>query len=139
MTNREAAASLLRFLVVGGTAVLVDAAAYAAFVWAGTPVDPAKALGFAVGAVFAYVANWRFTFGARRSRWSELLFVLVYAVALGLNVTANAAIRGWLGDDGTGTTLAFLGATALSAAWNFVGMSLFVFRRKEPVLERAER
>jgi polyisoprenyl-phosphate glycosyltransferase len=139
MTRQDAVRSLLRFLVVGGTTVLVDAAVYAALVWADVPVDLAKALGFAVGAVFAYVANWRFTFGARRSRWSEVLFVLVYAFALGVNVAVNAAIRGWTGDDATAGTLAFLGATAVSAAWNFVGMSLFVFRREEPVLERAER
>jgi putative flippase GtrA len=84
-----------------------------------------------VGAVFAYFANWRFTFGARRSRWSELLFVAVYVLALGLNVAANAVVLGWLGTGAADTTVAFLVATGLSAAWNFVGMSLFVFRREE--------
>jgi putative flippase GtrA len=135
VTRDQHLGALLRFLLVGSTTVVVDAVTYTALVWAGVDVDLSKALGFATGAVFAYVANWRFTFGARRSRWSEALFVLIYALALVLNVTVNALVRRWLGSDASGATIAFLVATALSAAWNFVGMSLFVFRRKEAVLE----
>lgn len=123
--------SLVRFLLVGGTAVVVDAVAYVLLNAVGTPVDLAKALGFLTGAVFAYFANWRFTFGARRSRWSEVLFVVVYALALVLNVGANAGVRAWLGTTTADATIAFLVATGLSAAWNFVGMSLFVFRQEE--------
>ena len=123
--------SLLRFLLVGGTAVVIDAVTYVLLDAAGTPVDLAKALGFLTGAVFAYFANWRFTFGARRNRWSEVLFVVVYALALALNVGANAAVRAWLGTGPVDATIAFLVATGLSAAWNFVGMSLFVFRQEE--------
>jgi len=128
--------ALARFLLVGSTTVLVDAVSYVVLHWAGLPVDLAKALGFLIGAVFAYFANWRFTFGTRRSRWSELLFVAVYALALVLNVSVNAAVRAWLGTDTFGATAAFLVATGLSAAWNFAGMSLFVFRREEPSVDR---
>jgi polyisoprenyl-phosphate glycosyltransferase len=131
---------LLRFLLVGGTTVLVDAVTYFLLNLADVPVDLAKAISFVVGAVFAYFANWRFTFGARRSRWSEVLFVVVYLLALGLNVAANAAVRAWLGTSALDASIAFLVATGLSAAWNFVGMSLFVFRREEsPVGHVAER
>jgi putative flippase GtrA len=129
--------ALSRFLLVGSTTVLVDAVTYVLLDWAGVPVDVAKALGFLTGAVFAYFANWRFTFGARRSRWSEVLFVVVYALALGLNVSVNSAVRAWLGTDTVGATAAFLVATGLSAVWNFVGMSLFVFRREESGVDRA--
>jgi putative flippase GtrA len=128
--------SLVRFLLVGSTTVLVDGLSYLLLSAAGVPVDLAKAGGFLIGAVFAYFANWRFTFGARRSRWSELLFVVIYALALGLNVAANALVRHWLGAGAVGSVLAFLVATGLSAAWNFVGMSLFVFHREEPVVDR---
>jgi putative flippase GtrA len=130
---------LLRFLLVGVTTVALDAVTYAALHWAGVPVDAAKAIGFVTGAVFAYFANWRFTFGERRSRWSEVLFVVVYALALGLNVAANAAVRAWLGTGPVDSAVAFLVATGLSAAWNFAGMSLFVFRRKESFVDVAER
>lgn len=137
MTSREQALRpLLRFLLVGGTTVLVDGVTYSLLTRSGLDVDVAKAFGFAVGACFAYVANWRFTFGARRSRWSEVLFVLVYALALGLNVSVNAVARDWLGDGAVSATVAFLAATGVSAVWNFVGMYLFVFCREEPVGDR---
>ncbi|WP_209309079.1 GtrA family protein [Blastococcus sp. CT_GayMR16] len=131
MAREQHLKSLLRFLLVGGTAVVLDAVSYVLLHKAGVPVDAAKAISFLIGAVFAYFANWRFTFGARRSRWSEVLFVVVYALALGINVAANAGVRAWLGTSTTDATIAFLVATGLSAAWNFVGMSLFVFRREE--------
>jgi putative flippase GtrA len=131
VTREQHLRSLLRFLLVGGTAVVIDAVTYVLLHRLGVPVDPAKALGFLTGAVFAYFANWRFTFGARRSRWSEVLFVVVYALALGINVAANAAVRAWLGTSTVDATIAFLVATGLSAAWNYVGMSLFVFQGEE--------
>ena len=43
-------------------------------------------------------------------------------------MAANAAVRAWLSTDTVDATIAFLVATGLSAAWNFVGMSLFVFQ-----------
>ena len=129
--------ALSRFVLVGSATVLVDALTYVLLDNVGVPVDLAKALSFLTGAVFAYFANWRFTFGTRRSRWSELLFVLVYALALVLNVGVNSAVRAWLGTDTVPAIVAFLVATGLSAAWNFVGMSLFVFRREESDVERA--
>lgn len=128
-----------RFLVVGLTTVAVDAVAYAVLLWAGVDVDLGKGLAFAIGAVFAYVANWRFTFGARRGPWSEVAFVVVYALALLLNVAVNATVRSLVGETLLGATLAFLVATAASAAWNFAGMSLFVFQREERRAEHAQR
>jgi putative flippase GtrA len=139
VTRDERVRSLLRFLVVGCTTVVVDGLSYTLLSAAGVPVDLAKAGGFLTGAVFAYFANWRFTFGARRSRWSELLFVVVYALALGLNVATNALVRDWLGNSAVGSVLAFLTATGLSAVWNFVGMSLFVFRREEAPVDALAR
>ena len=131
MARDQHVRSLLRFLLVGATAVAIDAVVYVGLTAVDVPVDLAKAIGFVSGAVFAYFANWRFTFGARRSRWSEVLFVVVYAFALVLNVGANAGVRAWLGTSTVDATIAFLVATGLSAAWNFVGMSLFVFRQEE--------
>lgn len=130
---------LLRFLVVGSLTVLVDAAAYAGLTAAGVSPDAGKAASFLLGAVFAYFANWRFTFGNRRSRYSELLFVVVYALALGLNVLVNAGVRALLGTDTGPAVVAFLAATAVSAAWNFTGMSLFVFHREVPRVDGPAR
>jgi putative flippase GtrA len=128
--------SLGRFLVVGGTTVLIDAIVYQLLLLAGVPLDPAKALGFIGGAFFAYVANWRFTFRGAHHRWSVPIFVAVYLCALGLNVAVNAGVLRLFGDDGTlAVAIAFLVATGVSAAWNFVGMARLVFR--SPATARA--
>jgi putative flippase GtrA len=134
--RREQVASILRFLAVGGTTVLIDAIIYAVLAWLAVPLEIAKAMSFAVGAVFAYIANWRFTFGARRGRWSEVLFVVVYGAALGINVAMNALARWVLGDSAAALAAAFVVATGVSALWNYVGMSLFVFRARPTVEEQ---
>ncbi len=121
--------SLARFVLVGGTTVVIDAVAYQLLLWGGVGHGWAKALGFIAGALFAYVANWRFTFRGQSHRWSLVAFVAVYLCALGLNVGANAAVLAVLDDGRTWqVAAAFLVATGLSAAWNFLGMARFVFR-----------
>lgn len=121
--------SLARFLLVGGTTVLVDAVVYQLLLLTDLPLGIAKALSFIAGALFAYVANWRFTFRGASHRWSLVLFVVVYLCALALNVAANALVLRLVGaEESWQLALAFLVATGLSAAWNFVGMALFVFR-----------
>jgi putative flippase GtrA len=121
--------SLARFLLVGGTTVLIDAVVYQLLLMTDMTHGWAKALSFIAGAVFAYVANWRFTFQGRHHRWSVVAFVVVYLCALGLNVAINAGVLALLGEDRSWqVAVAFVVATAASAAWNFVGMARFVFR-----------
>ena len=121
--------SLLRFVLVGGTTVLIDGAVYRLELLAGVPHDWAKLVSFVAGAVFAYLANWRFTFQGQKHRWSLVAFVVVYLCALGINVGVNALMLAAVGGERTWQVLlAFLVATGASAAWNFVGMARFVFR-----------
>lgn len=121
--------SLPRFLLVGGTTVLVDFVVYQLLMLLGLEHEVAKTFSFTAGAVFAYVANWRFTFSGQAHRWSLALFVMIYAAALGLNVGANALVLHVLGEHPAWKVLfAFLVATGLSAVWNYIGMALFVFR-----------
>ena len=125
--------SLGRFLLVGGTTVLIDAVVYQLELLAGVPHGPAKAVSFIAGALFAYLANWRFTFQGQRHRWSLVLFVALYLCALGINVGANAVVLGIVGDDELWQVgLGFLVATSLSSAWNFIGMAKLVFRSPAP-------
>jgi putative flippase GtrA len=127
--------SLLRFLLVGGTTVLIDAAVYQLELLAGVPHDWAKMVSFIAGALFAYVANWRFTFKGEHHRWSMVAFVVLYLCALGLNVGVNALVLHVLGGDRLWQVgLAFVLATGVSSAWNFLGMARFVFR--SPVRDR---
>ena len=131
--------SLLRFLLVGGTTVLIDAVVYQLLLLGSVPHGWAKMTSFIAGALFAYVANWRFTFQGRHHRWSVLAFAVVYLCALGINVGVNAGVLAVLGSDSTlAVATGFVLATGASAAWNFLGMARFVFRSPARDPEPAE-
>lgn len=121
---------LLLFLVVGVLTVLVDFASYrAAAQLDGIGTDAAKALGFVVGTLFAYVANRFLTFGQVEQRpRSGLRFAALYGTTLVVNVAVNAGVLAVLESGTTAVRLAFLLATGTSAALNFLGMKYYVFR-----------
>ncbi len=123
------ARELAVFLPVGGAAVAIDAAAYAALLALGLPTAPAKAAGFCAGALWAYYANKRLTFRAETGR--PLHFAAVYLASFMLNVALNMAVLALAGGLGVSGWLAvptaFVIATGASAAANFVGMRLIVF------------
>lgn len=119
-----------RFLPVGVLAVAIDFCVYTAFLTLGAAASPAKAIGFVAGAIFAYLANERFTFRKRAHRLlGPAAFIGVYGTSLALNVSVNAAALRLL-EDGVWLErlAAFALATAVSAATNFAGMKWFVFR-----------
>ncbi len=119
------------FLPVGGAAVAIDATVYAALLGIGAPTTLAKAAGFCAGALWAYHANKRLTFRAESGRL--LHFAAVYLASLLLNLALNGAVLvlgGLLGlPDRLALPAAFVVATGVSAAANFVGMRIIVFRR----------
>lgn len=116
------------FLVVGALTVLIDFASYRGLVLFGVGVDVAKAVGFLTGTLFAYFANRFWTFGHRAHRpGSAWRFVVLYASTLGANVAINATALSWLSGSGSAVQLAFVLATGVSAALNFLGMKYFVF------------
>lgn len=120
---------LARFLLVGFTAVAIDFAVYRGLLWLALEVHPAKTAGYVAGAAFGYFANRAFTFrvGARWHPRELLGFLAVYAVALAANVAVNALALAALGRGEIALALAFVAATGVSAAMNFVGLKLFVF------------
>ena len=120
---------LLRFLVVGGIAVALDAASYWALMhFAGLNPVWAKRVSFGIGSVWAFFANKYFTFAVRELRASEpFLFAIVYVAGWFLNsVTHDLVLR--LAEN---KTLAFLAATGVSTCSNFIGQKFLVFRRKD--------
>lgn len=126
MIKRE----LALFLAVGTLTVLVDFAVYRGLVWTGTVnVNVAKGVSFLVGTVFAYFANRYWTFGhylpALGSTWR---FAVLYSATLGTNVLLNELSLKLLGASAGAVQWAFLMATAVSAALNFLGMKFFVFK-----------
>lgn len=126
MIKRE----LAIFLVVGATTVLLDFVSYQGLVeFEMMTVDIAKATGFLIGTLFAYFANRFWTFGHRQqvsnSAWR---FVVLYASTLAANVIINSLALKLFADAVAANLLAFFVATGVSAALNFLGMKLFVFR-----------
>lgn len=126
MIKRELAV----FLVVGSLTVLIDFLTYRGLVWTGwMSVDLAKAAGFLTGTLFAYFANKVWTFGHKEhAPGSVWRFVLLYATTLGANVLVNAGCLELLSTMSIAVPVAFLIATGVSAALNFLGMKLFVFK-----------
>lgn len=125
------------FLLVGSLTVLVDFAVYRSLVWSGAVgIDTAKGAGFISGTLFAYLANRFWTFGHRsHAAGSILRFALLYATTLGINVALNFTALKVMQDSTMAVLLAFLVATMVSAALNFVGMKYFVFKTHITVVQ----
>ncbi|WP_071466499.1 GtrA family protein [Polynucleobacter asymbioticus] len=126
MIKRE----LIIFLIVGILTVAVDFATYSSLLWFEcVGADLAKAIGFVTGTVFAYFANRFWTFGGRaHTSGSAARFILLYAFTLGANVWVNSILLKQFSLHSYAITLAFVFATAISAALNFLGMKFFVFK-----------
>lgn len=127
----RARSEIVRFLIVGGTTVLIDLAAYRLTMFAGLPPNVAKAVGFLTGSLFAFVANRIWTFDARNQAVTAgqiLRFAAVYGGTLVANVAVNGAVLMLAGLSEAALAVAFVLATGVSATLNFVGMKMFVFR-----------
>jgi putative flippase GtrA len=119
---------LRRFLIVGGSTVLVDFATYSLCLEAGLWISVAKAAGFIVGTFFAYVANRFWTFQAAARSGALRDFLALYLATLAVNVAVNGGIVAALGESWPALGFAFAVATAISAGLNFLGMKYYVFR-----------
>lgn len=119
----------MRYLIVGGLAVAIDAGVYFALT-TGDAVSPvvAKRLSFAAGAAWGFFANKFFTFGQREFLFREpLVFALVYVGGWFLNSVTHDAVLAT-----TGTKfVAFLVATGVSTCTNFAGQKWLVFRARQ--------
>ena len=130
--KRLAAKELLVFLFVGFTSVAIDFLVYHLALLMGIEYDVGKSIGFIVGATFAYFANKFWTFGhVNVSYGSHFRFILVYACNLGANVSINRLALEFLPFEVNKVTIAFILATGVSAALNFLGMKFFVFTKSE--------
>jgi len=128
MIKRE----LTIFLIVGSLTVLVDYLSYHSLIWIDLmSIDIAKASGFIIGTVFAYIANRFWTFGHKQHAPGSLWrFSFLYTTTLATNVFVNAQALVLLGDAVAAFQIAFLFATGVSATLNFLGMKLFVFKAR---------
>ena len=118
------------FLLVGCLTVVVDFVTYRALlVWSPLPLGAAKGIGFVAGTLFAYIANQFWTFShVESSKGSWWRFILLYSTTLGANVTINSVTLAHVNPNPHSVPVAFVMATGVSAALNFIGMKFFVFR-----------
>ncbi len=123
------------FLVVGSLSVLTDYLIYRSLLWQNLlTVEEAKGVGFIAGTVFAYFANRFWTFGDKLvKKGSAWRFALLYAVTLLVNIWLNTLALKTFISLTAAVQMAFLIATAVSAAMNFIGMKIFVFKSVAPI------
>ena len=116
---------LFKFLIVGGLAVLLDAIFYWILLYVFN-LDAAisKRISFIIGALWAYIGNKYFTFSANTHLINDgWKFALVYLLSFVINsITHDVYLQ-----IHENYLIAFIAATGLSAATNFIGQKLFVF------------
>lgn len=112
-------AQFFRFLLVGGAATAIQYAVLVALHSSALmPVVWASAIGFALGAVFNFVASYHFTFRSRALLGrSAVTYTLVSTMGLILNSAVLAIANGVAGWH---YLLAQILATTVVLAWNFL-------------------
>lgn len=119
---------ILIFLVVGLTTVVLDYFFY--FILLKSDILPsiAKGFSFLLGAIFAFVANSKWTFQIPVTPQRAPIFFLLYLSSLVMNVVINFSLIRYFGTSLFVLNVAFIVATSFSAAMNFLGMRFWVFK-----------
>ena len=118
-----------RFLIVGGTTVLIDLICYFILIYMGFDTSLSKGISFSVGTVFAYFANRNYTFQSSMGGFFRFtVFTLLYLSTLVVNVVSNEIVLKLTIQINGSLMIAFLIATSLSATLNFIGMKYIVFK-----------
>lgn len=146
---KESNKQLVKFGFIGVLAVLTDLACYWAFLNllpenalpGGLGNEPlAKTLSFLCGLSVTYYFNKRWTW-RRRDRNDRRLakFLLTYGISLILNVGINSGLLYGMTiepftDIPNQYLVAFIGATGICSAFNFVGQKFWIFN-SDPILE----
>jgi len=121
-----------RFLIVGGTTVLIDLICYFILIYTGFDTPLSKGISFSIGTVFAYFANRNYTFKSSTAGFFKFaVFTLLYLSTLVVNVVSNEIVLKLTSQINASLMIAFLLATSLSATLNFIGMKYIVFNTQK--------
>lgn len=125
MNNKFDVKEILKFLVGGGSAVLVDALVYAVLKQY-IDISVAKAVSYILGAIVGFLINKFWTFDSKQFRISEIgKYILLYTCSALANTGVNRLVL-WVIPS---TVFAFLCATGTSTIMNFLGQKFFVFEK----------
>lgn len=125
--NKIKKKELIRFLFGGGSAVIVDFAAYQIFLKWGISMGTAKALSFLCGSLVGFLINKLWTFESKTFSQREIFrYILLYSCTALINSLVNRIVLWILPVQAVG----FLCATGVSTILNFLGQKYFVFRQK---------
>lgn len=118
---------ILKFLVGGGSAVVVDALFYA-ILKAYIDFSVAKAISYILGAFVGFIINKLWTFESKKFKVAEIYkYIILYACSALVNTGVNKFVI-WIIPS---TVFAFLCATGISTVMNFLGQKFLVFRKDE--------
>ena len=127
------AAQLVRFVLIGGVAALVDLGVYQGLVHVGTWAPLGKGISFILGTTTAYLLNRRFTFASSTGGRNRFLgFLLLYGSTFCVNVAVAALVLHLMHAPTVGTpplpTLAsWFVAQACATTINFIVMRMVIF------------
>lgn len=125
--NRIEKKEFLRFLVGGGSAVLVDWLIYIVLLEVGVGNAIAKSISYIGGAVVGFLINKLWTFESMGFSYTEILkYVILYIFSAVCNASANKIVLHFIQHYAAG----FLCATGVSTVINFTGQKFFVFTKR---------
>lgn len=122
------APQLTRFVLVGGLCALVDYGSYLALVGLDLWVHLAKALGWVVGTLTAYIINRRWVFRGKGGGAQFASVMLLYGTTFTVQIGMNAVMLAYLPPSFWRLTLAFVIAQGTATCINFVVQRLVIFR-----------
>lgn len=117
---------VLRFLVGGGTAVVVDFCIYRLLLFFSWNMDIAKMISFICGAGVGFIINKFWTFERKQFVIKEVLkYVALYTCTGVINAIVNRCTLSIINIQ----IIGFLVATGVSTVLNFLGQKYVVFER----------
>ena len=127
--SQATAFEMMRFLLVGGIAVLIDGCFYFCLIdFEITEASWAKRLSFLLGSFWAFFMNKYFTFRQKRFSFAQpVLFGLVYLTGFILNSLIHDLVLVFSKIE----LFAFIIATSVSTVSNFLGQKLIVFKSQK--------
>ena len=116
---------IFRFLIGGGSAVLVDAVVYTVLRQR-MDLSIAKAISYVAGAIVGFIINKLWTFESKEFKIAEVIkYIVLYAFSALANTLTNKFVLFII----PVTAFAFLCATGVSTIINFLGQKFLVFKK----------